>query len=144
MLKQLDEFACLIDGQNRESSMDGLRAKQLRKIVVQNEKLTSKSKIDLARLPPCHSALKSHLQGWNHRVALYKRADESMLEKLKPYDDGLRMEYWNLCGIVVLRYQTLWLIFWTLVIVKRKKSRRRKTRMDAFDFDDFSENDGER
>jgi hypothetical protein len=36
------------------------------------------------------------------------------------------------------------LIFWTLVIVTRKKRRRRKTRMDEFDFDDFSESDDER
>ncbi|KAK2169923.1 hypothetical protein NP493_1171g00046 [Ridgeia piscesae] len=81
VLKQLEEFTCLRYGQDRESSMDGLRVKVLRKIVGEDEKLTSKSKIDLARLPPCHSAL-------NHRVALYKRADESILEKSKPYDDG--------------------------------------------------------
>ena len=47
-----------------------------------------KSKMDLARLPPRHSALKSHLQWLNHRVALYKHADESILEQSKPYDDG--------------------------------------------------------
>ena len=32
-LKQLEEFTCLVYGQNRESLMDGLRAKQLRKIM---------------------------------------------------------------------------------------------------------------
>ena len=74
VLKQLEEFTCLIYGQNRESSMEGLRAKLLRKIVVEDEKLTSKSKIDLVRFPPCHSALKSHLQRLNHHVALYKHA----------------------------------------------------------------------
>ena len=87
ILKQLEEFTCLMYGQNRESSMDGLRVKFLRKIVGDDKKLTSKSKIDLARLPPCHSALKPHLQRLNHRVALYKRSDESILEKSKPYDD---------------------------------------------------------
>ena len=54
------------------------------------------------------------------------------------------MECWNWCGPAVLRYQTHLLILWRLVIVKRKKRRRRKTRMDEFDFDDFSESDGER
>ena len=29
-----------------------------------------------------------HLQRVNHRVALYMRADESILEKPNPYDDG--------------------------------------------------------
>ena len=62
------------------------RAKPVRKIVGGDEKLTSKSKVDLARLPPCHSALKQHLQRMNYRVALYKRADESILKR--PYDDG--------------------------------------------------------
>ena len=88
ILKQLEEFTCLMYGQNRESSMDDLRAKLLRKIVVEDEKFASKSKIDLFRLPSCHSALKPHLQWLNHHVSLYKCADESFLVKLKPYDDG--------------------------------------------------------
>ena len=86
VLKQLEEFTCLIYGQNRESSMDGMRAKHLRKIVGEDEKLTYKSKIDLARLPSCHSILKPHLQRVNHRVALYNHADESILEKPNSYD----------------------------------------------------------
>ena len=88
MLEKLDEFTCLVYGQNRESSMDGLRAKPLRKIVGEDEKVTSKHKVDLARLPPCHPALKAHIQRVNDRVVLYKRADESILEKPNPYDDG--------------------------------------------------------
>ena len=68
--------------------MDGLRAKPLRKIVGEDEKLTSKPKVELARLPPCHPTLKPHLQRVNQRVAFYKRADESILEKPNPYDDG--------------------------------------------------------
>ena len=56
------------------------------------EKLTSKRKVDLARLPPCHPALKPHLQRVNHCIALYKRADESTLEKPNPYDDGQKLD----------------------------------------------------
>lgn len=73
--------------QSRESSVDVVRAKLLRKMVGEDEHLTSKSKVDLARLPPCHSALKPHIQRVNHRVALYKRANEGILERPKPYDD---------------------------------------------------------
>ena len=51
-------------------------ANLLRKIVGEDEKLTSKSKVDLARLAPCHSALKPHLQ--------------RILENPKPFDDGQR------------------------------------------------------
>ena len=68
--------------------MDGLRTKPLRKIVGVDEKLTSKPKVDLASFPPCHPTLKPHLQRVNQRVALYKRADESILEKTNPYDNG--------------------------------------------------------
>ena len=88
VLKQLEEFTCLVYGQNCESSVDGLRAKPLRKIVVEDEKLISKSKVALVRLPSWHSALKPHIQRTNHRAALYKRAVESILEKPNPYDDG--------------------------------------------------------
>ena len=70
-----------MNGQNRESSVDVVRAKLLRKMMGEEEKLTSKSKVDLARLPPCHSALKPHVQRVNDRVALYKRAEEPILEK---------------------------------------------------------------
>ena len=106
VLKQLEKFTCQMYGQNRESSMDSLRTKNLRNIVGEDEKLTSKPKVDLARLPPCHPALKPHRQRVNHRVALYKRADESILEKPNPYDDGqgwIRTEVGVLEPCVVLR-----------------------------------------
>jgi len=69
----------------------------------EDETLTSKPKVDLARLPPCHPALKPHLQRVNHRVVLYKRADESILEKPNPSDDGqvwIRIEDGVLAGVV--------------------------------------------
>uniref|UniRef100_UPI00358FCD05 uncharacterized protein n=1 Tax=Myxine glutinosa TaxID=7769 RepID=UPI00358FCD05 len=62
VLRQLEQFTCLMYGQSRESSVDVVRAKLLRKMVGEDKKLTSKSKVDLARLPPCHSALKPHVQ----------------------------------------------------------------------------------
>ncbi|KAK2189621.1 hypothetical protein NP493_101g08000 [Ridgeia piscesae] len=91
--------------QNREYSVDGFRAKLLRKIVVEDEKLTSKSKIDLVRLPPCHSALKPHLQRLNHHVALNKRADESILGKFDGQgwirtEDRVLESVWS-CGPVL-------------------------------------------
>ena len=66
--------------QSGEYSMDVVQAKLLRKMVGEDEKRTSKSKVDLARLPPCHSALKSLVQCMIQRVALYKRADEPILD----------------------------------------------------------------
>ena len=75
-------------GQNHESSVDVIRAKFLCKLVDEDEKLTSKSKVDLPHLPPFHSALKPHFQRVNHRVAFNKRADEFILDKPKLYDVG--------------------------------------------------------
>ena len=74
--------------------MDIVRPKLLRKMVGEDEKLTSKSKVDLIRLPPCH------------RVALYKRADQAILQKPKPYDDEhgwekTQKECWNRCSPVL-------------------------------------------
>ncbi|KAK2184915.1 hypothetical protein NP493_249g10000 [Ridgeia piscesae] len=138
-------------GQNRESSMDGLRVKRLRKIVAEDEKLTSKSKIDLVRFPLCHSALKPHLQRLNHHVALYKHADEAILAKLKPYDDGqgwIRTEdgvlepVWS-CG-AALPNSLVNLMDTGDRDEEKEEAEGRKTRMDEFDFDNFSESDGER
>ena len=67
-------------GPRRETSVDGARVKLLRKITGEGEKLTSKSKVDLGRLPPCYSACsKAHVQRVNHRVALYKRAHQAIV-----------------------------------------------------------------
>ena len=87
VLKEVEKFTCLMYGQSRETSVDGARVKLLRKMVGDGEKLTSKSKVDLGRLPPCYSALKPHIQRVNHRVALYKRAqswrNQSHMKKAK-------------------------------------------------------------
>jgi len=61
--------------------------KLLCKMVGEDKKLTSKSKVDLARLPPCNSALRPHIQRVNHRVCLYKRADDLIVQKPQPCDD---------------------------------------------------------
>ena len=118
IIKKLEHFNCLMYGQCRESSVDAIQLKMLRKMVGEDERLTSKSKIDLGRLPPCYSALKPHIQRVNHRVALYKRAVQAIIEKPKPFeqdqgwtiiDDGILEPNWC-CGKVlpaVLRYELL-------------------------------------
>ena len=42
----------------------------LEKMVGEDQKLTSRYKVDMARLPPCHSALKPHLQRVIQRAVL--------------------------------------------------------------------------
>ena len=64
VLKQLKQFTCLMYKRSHESSVDVVRAKLLRKMVGKGNKLTSESKVNLAGLSPCYSALKPHI----HRV----------------------------------------------------------------------------
>ena len=96
-------------GQCRESSVDAIRLKMLRRMVGEDERLTSKSRIDLGRLPPCYSTLKPPIQRVNHRVALYKRAAQAIIEKPKAFeqdqgwtvtDDGILEPNWS-CGKVL-------------------------------------------
>ena len=75
-------------GDKKETSVNKLRAKMLRKMVGGNEKLTSKSKVDLARLPPCINSLKPHIERVNYRVACLKKANVALLEIPKPDEDG--------------------------------------------------------
>jgi len=84
----LEQFACLMFGYSRESSINSVRGNLLRKMVGDDKKLTSKSKVDLARLPPCAAALKPHNQRVNHHVSLYKHAHESIVEKPQPHEEG--------------------------------------------------------
>ena len=86
--KQLEQFVCMMYGQSRENSVDRVRVKMLKKMIGDGNKLTSKSRVDLARLPPCRNALVPHIQRVNHRVSLYKRAHECIIESPKPYDEG--------------------------------------------------------
>ena len=57
----------------------------LRKMVGEDEKLSSKSKVDFSRLPPCQAALQPYIERVNHRAVLYKRASEAIVETPKPY-----------------------------------------------------------
>ena len=53
-----------------------------------DERLTTKSRVDLSRLPPCRDSLSAHIHSVNHRLALYKRADEPLIEKPNPFDES--------------------------------------------------------
>ena len=59
----------------------------LQKLVGEDEKLTVKSKVDLAGLPPCRGSLIPHLQRVNYRTACHKRAYQPIFWKPKPYED---------------------------------------------------------
>ena len=86
--QQLEQFTCIMYGEVRESLVNTVRAKVLKKMVGEDQKLTTKSKVDLARLPPCQDALIPHVQRVNHRIACYKRAHRPTFPRSKPHDAG--------------------------------------------------------
>ena len=57
-------------------------------MVVKDDLLTNKSRIDLYRLPPCQDALLPHVRRVNYRVASYKRANVPMFESPRPWDEN--------------------------------------------------------
>ena len=88
IISWVEEFTCLIYGYPKDTSVNVVRTKMLKKMVGENVTLSRKSKVDLSRIPPCQDSLVPHIQRVNHRVAGYKRAHQAIIESPKPYDDG--------------------------------------------------------
>ena len=86
LLMIFDAFTCLMYSYSIQISIDAVRGNMLRKMVGEEEQLTTKSKIDLSQLPPCRDNLIPHIRRVNHRLAIYKRADIQIFWFPKPYD----------------------------------------------------------
>jgi hypothetical protein len=76
----------------------------LKKMVGEEEKLTTKSKVELSRLPPSRDNLVPHINRVNHRLAYYKRAEKPIFWHPKPNDpnqgwdkteDGILEPVWS-------------------------------------------------
>ena len=86
--EKLEAFTCVMYGQARESSVNIVRSKLLKKMVGEDNSLNSKSKVDMVRLPPCQNSLIPHVQRANHHAACYRHAAEPNFERPKPYVEG--------------------------------------------------------
>ncbi len=95
----LEQFTSLMYDHLRETSVNIVRANMLRKMVGDDEKLTTKSKVDLAQIPPCQDSLIPHVQLVNYRVACYKRTHLPTYQRPQPYDIGYVWEK-SAAGIV--------------------------------------------
>ena len=87
MVKKVEEFTCLMYGYSRTTSINETRYLMIKKMVGDDATLTTKSKVDLSRLPPCRNSLLPHLWRVNHRLVLYKRANLPIFEHIQPYDE---------------------------------------------------------
>ena len=88
VIDDIEAFTCLMYGRAREKSVNVVRSIMLKQMVGEDEQLTTKSKVDLSRLPPCRDNLIPHIGRVNHRLAHYKRADKATFLCPKPYDPG--------------------------------------------------------
>ena len=73
--KYLEELACVMYGYVRETLVNAMRTKILKKMVGEDKALTARSKVNFSRLPPSCDSLYTHIQRSNHRLACYKRSD---------------------------------------------------------------------
>ena len=87
-MDELEALTCLMYDHAREMSVNVVRGIMLKKMVGENEDLTTKSKVDLSRLPPCRDSLVPHIGRVNYRLANYKRAHQAIFWRPRPYDPG--------------------------------------------------------
>ena len=86
-MDDIEVFTCLMYAKPREKAINTVGSIMLKKMVGDDAQLSSKSKVDLALLPPARDNLIPHLWRVNHRLATYKRADKAMFEFPKPHED---------------------------------------------------------
>ena len=86
VLEDIEGFTCIMYGKAREKSVNKVRSITLRQMIGEDETLTTRSKVDLSRHPPCRDKLVPHIQRVNHRLAIYKRAATPIFWCPKPYD----------------------------------------------------------
>lgn len=135
MQEQLEIFTCMMYNHARDTSVNLVRSKMLKKIVGEDETLSSKSRVDFARLPPCQDSLIPHIQRVNYRVACYKRAAEPIFWRPKPYNEGQgrqREGFWSLSGLVDQFCPhlslTCWLLVASVMMMRGKRMRWRLMR----------------
>ena len=92
MLEDIEGFTCIMYGHVREKSVNSVRSIMLRKMIGEDETLTTRSKVDLSRLPPCRDNLIPHIHRVNHRLAIYKRAATPIYWCPKPYEPNQGLE----------------------------------------------------
>ena len=78
LIDDIEAFTCLMTSNPREKSINTVRSVMLNKMVGVDAPLSSKSEVDFARLPPARYNLLLHIWRVNHRLATYKRDDQTI------------------------------------------------------------------
>ena len=85
-MDDIEAFTCLMYGHARQRWINAVCTLMVKNMVGKDEHLTTKSKVDLSRLPPCRDNLAPHVARVNHRLAIYKQANEVNFWSPKPYE----------------------------------------------------------
>ena len=63
---EIEAFACIMYDYSKETSVNVVRSKTLKKMVDEDNDLTKESRVDLSHLPPCQDSFFSHMCRVNH------------------------------------------------------------------------------
>ena len=83
---KLEAYTCAMYGYPRETEINVVRLKMLKKMVGEDETLSTKSKVDLSKLPPCRDSLIPHIQRVNYRLAQFKNACIAIDDQPEPFE----------------------------------------------------------
>ena len=78
LYQQLETFTCLVYEYPCETRLYEVSALMLKKMVGEDERMTTKFKEMLSRLPPCSNSHAPHVDRVNHRVALFIRSTAAL------------------------------------------------------------------
>ena len=99
VVNDTEAFTCLMYGQTREKSINAVRSIMLKKMVGEDELLTTKSQVDLSRLPPYRDSLVRHISRVIHYVEIFKRTDKPVYRCPNSFGPGQGWER-NEAGIL--------------------------------------------
>lgn len=81
VISGLEAFTCAIYGRSRVTSVDELRCILIKeKCESKSGKLRDLQNIDLCSFPPCRRALIRHIHRTNYQMAIWRRANEPIIE----------------------------------------------------------------
>ena len=82
----LEEFTCLMYSNVSIKSINEIRALMLRKMVGDEDKLSTKSKVDFSHLPPCRDSLLPHIDSVHYKLCMWKQSHIPISECPLPQD----------------------------------------------------------
>ena len=127
-----------------EKSVNSVRSIMLKKMVGEDTKLTTKSKVDFSKLPPCRDNLLPHIYRVIHKLWTYKGGDQPTFEKPNPCDDnhgwtksGSCIEPQWTCGPILPSSSLVDLLEGTVESIEGTSESNKECKEQEIDFDEL-------